>query len=174
MLPGRHSEVMLLQLLQILSNHVDFVSLIILLAGEFKYKIKKDPPRLEGGWMTYTQTCTGRNHNGLYYNQLTVLVVLLRAYCCTHRLFYTVVTMMKILILAAMASATMAFAPISQGVFRQQKQTTQLYETFGLGIGEDTYENQPTLLRGEQEYKQFVNKYKEDNMLNRKVGWNFR
>ena len=77
--------------------------------------------------------------------------------------------MMKILIVAVMASATMAFAPISQGAFRQQKQSTQLHETFGLGVGEDTYKNQPALLRGEQEYKQFVNKVKEDNMLNRKV-----
>lgn len=76
--------------------------------------------------------------------------------------------MMKILILTVMASATMAFAPISNGILRQQ-QTTQLQESFGLGIGEDTYKNQPALLRGEQEYKQFVNKYKEDNMLNRKV-----
>ena len=76
--------------------------------------------------------------------------------------------MMKVLILTVTATATMAFAPISHGVFRQQR-TTQLHETFGLGIGEDTYENQPALLRGEQEYKQFVNKYKEDNMLNRKV-----
>ena len=75
--------------------------------------------------------------------------------------------MMKILILTVMASATMAFAPISNGILRQQQ--TQLQESFGLGIGEDTYKNQPALLRGEQEYKQFVNKYKEDNMLNRKV-----
>ena len=78
--------------------------------------------------------------------------------------------MMKLLILTVMAGATMAFAPISHGAFRQQQQaTTQLQESFGLGVGEDTYKNQPTLLRGEQEYKQFVNKYKEDNMLNRKV-----
>ena len=76
--------------------------------------------------------------------------------------------MMKVLMLTVMASATMAFAPISNGILRQQ-QTTQLQESFGLGIGEDTYKNQPALLRGEQEYKQFVNKYKEDNMLNRKV-----
>ena len=77
--------------------------------------------------------------------------------------------MMKLLILTVMASATMAFAPISHGAFRQQHQSTQLQESFGLGVGEDTYKNQPDLLRGEQEYKQFVNKYKEDNMLNRKV-----
>jgi DNA replication protein DnaC len=78
--------------------------------------------------------------------------------------------MMKLLIVTVMTSAAMAFAPISHGSFRQQQpRTTQLQETFGLGVGEDTYKNQPPLLRGEQEYKQFVNKYKEDNMLNRKV-----
>jgi hypothetical protein len=76
---------------------------------------------------------------------------------------------MKLLILSVLVSAVMAFAPISQLEFRKHQQQTQLHETFGLGIGEDTYENQPNLLRGEQEYKQFVNKYKEDNMLNRKV-----
>ena len=46
---------------------------------------------------------------------------------------------------------------------------TKLYESFGLGLGEDSYENQPDLLRGEQEYKQYVNRISEENMLNRKV-----
>lgn len=32
----------------------------------------------------------------------------------------------------------------------------------------DTYESQPDLLKGEAEYKQYMNKVKEDNMLNRK------
>ena len=76
--------------------------------------------------------------------------------------------MMKLFITAMMVHAIMAFTPISQTVPRQTS-SSQLHESFGLGIGEDTYENQPVLLRGEQEYKQFVNKYKEDNMLNRKV-----
>jgi hypothetical protein len=78
------------------------------------------------------------------------------------------VIMMKLLIVTLFVNAVMAFAPISQQTSRQSS-TTQLHESFGLGIGEDTYSNQPTLLRGEQEYKQFINKYKEDNMLNRKV-----
>ena len=47
--------------------------------------------------------------------------------------------------------------------------STQLYENFGLGIGEDTYANQLPALGGEANYKQFVNRVKEDNMLNRKV-----
>jgi len=46
--------------------------------------------------------------------------------------------------------------------------STQLYEDFGLGLGEQTYENQPDLLKGEQEYKQYVNRINEDNMLNKK------
>lgn len=74
-------------------------------------------------------------------------------------------TMMKLTIVALLAGAAFSFSPISQTT----RQSTQLRESFGLGIGEDTYENQPALLRGEQEYKQFVNKYAENNMLNRKV-----
>jgi hypothetical protein len=74
-------------------------------------------------------------------------------------------TMMKVVVFALLASAVVSFAPISQTL----RQPSLLQESFGLGIGEDSYTNQPVLLRGEQEYKQFVNKYKEDNMLNRKV-----
>ena len=71
--------------------------------------------------------------------------------------------------LSAVGTAT-AFTPVAQ--VRQQQVTsspTQLQETFGLGLGEDTYENQPDLLKGEQEYKQYVNRINEENMLNRKV-----
>merc|ERR1712028_248687 len=46
--------------------------------------------------------------------------------------------------------------------------TTQLYEDFGFSFAEQTYENQPDLLKGEQEYKQYVNRINEDNMLNKK------
>mmetsp|Transcript_60403 Transcript_60403/g.148210 ORF Transcript_60403/g.148210 Transcript_60403/m.148210 type:complete len:224 (-) Transcript_60403:165-836(-) len=70
--------------------------------------------------------------------------------------------------LSAVGMAT-AFTPVAQ--VRQQQVTsspTQLQETFGLGLGEDTYENQPDLLKGEQEYKQYVNRINEENMLNRK------
>ena len=46
---------------------------------------------------------------------------------------------------------------------------TQLREGFGFDFAKNSYANQPALLRGEQEYKQFINKHAEDNMLNRKV-----
>merc|ERR1712232_276266 len=71
---------------------------------------------------------------------------------------------MKFLLLAIIASVAGAFAP-SSGMSRQG---TQLQETFGLGLGQDTWENQPDLLKGEAEYKQYMNQVKEDNMLNRK------
>ena len=79
---------------------------------------------------------------------------------------FSTMAQMKFLLLAIIASVAGAFAP-SSGMGRQ---ATQLQETFGLGIGEDTYENQPDLLKGEAEYKQYMNQVKEDNMLNRKVG----
>jgi hypothetical protein len=74
----------------------------------------------------------------------------------------------KLYMLAITASVAVAFAP---SVSRVQKlsSSTQLYEDFGLGLGEITYENQPDLLKGEQEYKQYVNRINEDNFLNRKV-----
>jgi hypothetical protein len=70
----------------------------------------------------------------------------------------------KLYMLAITASVAVAFAP---SVSRVQKlsSSTQLYEDFGLGLGEITYENQPDLLKGEQEYKRI----NEDNFLNRKV-----
>jgi hypothetical protein len=73
-------------------------------------------------------------------------------------------TMMKSIVFILLTGAA-AFSPISQTV----RKSSQLRESFGLGIGEDSYENQPKLLRGEAEYKQFINKYAENNMLNRKV-----
>ena len=73
---------------------------------------------------------------------------------------------LKLLLVAAVAGAANAFSPSASGA----RQATQLQESFGLGIGEDTYENQPDLLKGEAEYKQYMNQVREDNMLNRKVG----
>jgi hypothetical protein len=71
--------------------------------------------------------------------------------------------------LSAVGMAT-AFTPVAQVRQRQEVSSpTQLQESFGLGLGEDTYENQPDLLKGEQEYKQYVNRINEENMLNRKV-----
>lgn len=69
--------------------------------------------------------------------------------------------------LAITASVTVAFTPSSSRV-QKVSSSTQLYEDFGLGLGEQTYENQPDLLKGEEEYKKYVNKINEQNMLNRK------
>ena len=76
--------------------------------------------------------------------------------------------MMKLLMLAVTASVAVAFTPSTSRV-QKVTSSTQLYEDFGLGLGEQTYENQPDLLKGEQEYKQYMNLVNEDNMLNRKV-----
>ena len=73
--------------------------------------------------------------------------------------------MMKLACLALLFGVTFAFQPISMPT----RQATLLRESFGLDFAEDTYKNQPDLLKGEQEYKQFINKYAENNMLNRKV-----
>lgn len=75
---------------------------------------------------------------------------------------------LKLLVVAvATASVVSGFSPSSStfGV----RQSTQLQESFGFGFAEDTYENQPDLLKGEGEYKQYANRIKSDNMLNRKV-----
>lgn len=71
---------------------------------------------------------------------------------------------MKVILYALLVGFASAFAPKSA-----IRSSTQLHETFGLGIGEDTYENQPDLLKGEAEYKQWMNRVNENNMLNRKV-----
>lgn len=71
---------------------------------------------------------------------------------------------MKVILYALLASFASAFAP--QGSVRQ---TTHLYENFGLPYAEDSYANQDPLLGGEANYKQYVNRVKENNMLNRKV-----
>lgn len=71
---------------------------------------------------------------------------------------------MKVILYALLASVATAFAPQSS-----VRPTTHLNENFGLGIGEDSYENQVDLLAGEANYKQWVNRVNENNMLNRKV-----
>lgn len=73
--------------------------------------------------------------------------------------------MMKLTCLLVLCNAASAFQPFAVAKHR----STHLHESFGFDFAEDTYANQPTLLKGEQEYKQFVNKYAENNMLNRKV-----
>lgn len=76
--------------------------------------------------------------------------------------------LLKILLVSlSVVGMTTAFAPVAQ--VARPAASTQLQESFGLGLGEDTYENQPDLLKGEQEYKQYVNRINEENMLNRKV-----
>lgn len=82
---------------------------------------------------------------------------------------------LKLFMLAAVSTGVAsAFAPSSNVAVRSASAvpppaSTRLFESFGLGLGEDTYENQPDLLKGEQEYKQYVNRINEENMLNRKV-----
>ena len=76
--------------------------------------------------------------------------------------------LMKLFTLAVTASVAVAFTPSVSRV-QPTPSTTQLYEDFGLGLGEQTYENQPDLLKGEQEYKQYINRINEDNLLNEKV-----
>ena len=73
--------------------------------------------------------------------------------------------MMKFVFLAILASLSSAYVVKPLAV----RQPTQLHETFGLGIGEDSYENTPDQLKGEAEYKQWVNKIEGNSFLNRKV-----
>jgi hypothetical protein len=72
---------------------------------------------------------------------------------------------LKFMLVAVTAGVASAFSPSTFGV----RKDTQLHESFGFGFAEDTYENQPDLLKGEAEYKQYMNRVKGDNMLNRKV-----
>jgi hypothetical protein len=74
--------------------------------------------------------------------------------------------MKLVLVVTCLIGPVAAFAPLSP---TRTSTTTQLHESFGLNFAEDTYKNQPDLLKGEAEYKQFINKYAENNMLNRKV-----
>jgi hypothetical protein len=74
---------------------------------------------------------------------------------------------MKFLIVALLAHAAAAFNLARPAL--TARSSTQLYEDFGFSFAESTYENQPDPLKGEAEYKQWVNKFAPDNMLNRKV-----
>lgn len=74
--------------------------------------------------------------------------------------------MTKAFAILSLAVSIHAFSPISSS---SRLGSTKVQESFGFGFAEDTYKNQPDFLKGEQEYKQFVNKYQDDNMLNRKV-----
>jgi hypothetical protein len=73
---------------------------------------------------------------------------------------------MKLLVfaLSLVSAASFGVAPNTAA-----RSSTRLHENFGLGIGEDTYDNQPDFMKGEGEYKEWINSVNEDNMLNRKV-----
>lgn len=71
---------------------------------------------------------------------------------------------MKVIVLALLVGFASAFAPQSA-----VRQSTQLRESFGFSFAEDSYANTDDFLKGEQEYKQFVNRISDNNMLNRKV-----
>jgi hypothetical protein len=72
----------------------------------------------------------------------------------------------KLLLLVLFSSSVSAWvAP--QSATRQR--STQLRESFGYEYAEDSYVNQPDFLKGEAEYKQWVNKIDSNSFLNRKV-----
>ena len=71
---------------------------------------------------------------------------------------------MKVIVYALLATCASAF--VSKSAVRP---STHLNENFGLDVGEDSYANMDKLLLGEANYKQWVNRVKENNMLNRKV-----
>ena len=73
---------------------------------------------------------------------------------------------MKLFLYALLASLTSAYVVVPKTSARR---ATHLNENFGLGIGEDSYENMDSLLLGEANYKQWVNRVNDNNMLNRKV-----
>ena len=79
---------------------------------------------------------------------------------------------LKFLVVAVVAGVAAAFSPSTSGA----RLSTKLNENFGLGGASlDIYDAQPDLLKGEGQYKQYVNKINKDNMLNRQVrgkeGW---
>jgi hypothetical protein len=74
--------------------------------------------------------------------------------------------MMKLVLLAVFAGLASAYVAPKPLVARR---STQLQENFGLGIGEDTYAATTDLLKGEANYKQWVNRIDENSFLNRQV-----
>jgi pyrroloquinoline quinone (PQQ) biosynthesis protein C len=73
---------------------------------------------------------------------------------------------MKVLFYALLAGIASAYVVIPKTSVRR---TTQLHESFGFDFAENSYENQIEQLKGEANYKQWVNRISDDNMLNRKV-----
>lgn len=70
-----------------------------------------------------------------------------------------------VLIFSLLCGLTSAFAPVK---FASQ-QSTRLHETFDTGLGTDFNEIKSLSIGNEANYKQWVNRVKEDNLLNRKV-----
>jgi hypothetical protein len=75
-------------------------------------------------------------------------------------------TMMKLILLAVVAGLASAYVAPKTFVSRR---STQLHENFGLGVGEDSYKATADLLKGEANYKQWVNRIDENSFLNRQV-----
>jgi hypothetical protein len=75
-------------------------------------------------------------------------------------------TMMKLVLLAVIAGLASAYVTPKPIVTRR---STQLHENFGLGLGEDSYAATADLLKGEANYKQWVNRIDENSFLNRQV-----
>lgn len=77
--------------------------------------------------------------------------------------------MVKLVLFAGLVGFASAFVAAPPKPFAV-RQSSQLHESFGFkDLAEDTYDNQPDFLKGEAEYKQWMNVIDEDNMLNRKV-----
>jgi hypothetical protein len=74
--------------------------------------------------------------------------------------------MMKLLLLAVVAGLASAFVAPKPIVARH---STHLNENFGLGVGEDSFAATADLLKGEANYKQWVNRIDEKSFLNRQV-----
>lgn len=80
----------------------------------------------------------------------------------------SITTMFKsVTLVAFLVGFASAFSPMKSLI--SSPSSTQLHESFGLGVGTDTYEMQDPRIAGEATYKQWVNKVDENNMLNRKV-----
>jgi hypothetical protein len=73
---------------------------------------------------------------------------------------------MKVLFYALLAGIASSYVVVPKTSVRR---TTQLHESFGFDFAENSYDNQIEQLKGEANYKQWVNRISDDNMLNRQV-----
>jgi hypothetical protein len=74
--------------------------------------------------------------------------------------------MMKLFLLAVVAGLASAYVAPKTFVSRR---STQLHENFGLDVGMDAFAVTDDLLKGEANYKQWVNRIDENSFLNRQV-----